>query len=374
MRVVVDGTALCYPLTGIGQYTHSLLSALARQRPAWEFFLVTPYFAKQVPKHPNLHYSITLSRAHTSHNYGWRAWWFDSILPGIVHALQPDFFWAASGLAPFGLVGTPVALTVYDFVAERYPKTMSPLARVYRKWNQRFWLSRSRWLFPISEAVARESRERSRREIAAVVYPGIDRIFLDYGRSVKSSPEFPSDYLLVLGTLEPRKNLKNLFQAVRILIAEGSWPKEKKLIIVGAKGWQDASISDDVKKLSALDVARRLGYISRESLPGIFAGAQALLMPSLYEGFGMPVAEALAVGCPVVCSDIPSFREIVGNCNAAASFHRTDLLSMVDAYRRLVVEPSRYLRRCALGPLPFRWEQSAHDFAAAIESTCTGID
>jgi glycosyltransferase involved in cell wall biosynthesis len=363
MRVVVDGTPLCLPLTGIGQYTRSLLEAVAVARPDWEFVVLSPYPLLAPIELPNIAHDPVASRSRTRHQLGWRAWWFDTVLPTIVGDLAAQVFWGAAGQAPFLMNGTPLALTIYDFTPLRYPNTMSFLPRHYCTWNQRHWIPRADWLLPISEATGDELRGLYGIATGPVVYPGVDEIF----RAARPVSEPRGDpYLVALGTIEPRKNLFAMMHCVQTLIEEGSWPADLKLRLIGGKGWRDGDTLRAVKALEARGVVQRLGYVARERLPSLLAGARALLMPSLYEGFGMPVAEALACGTPVVCSDIPSFREIARPTDAL--FHETDKKSMLDAYRRLVSNRSPLPRRSSPGAAAaFTWPRSAEVFAQAIE-------
>ena len=367
MRIVVDGTPLCLTLTGIGQYTHSLLTALAEHRPDWEFTVLSPYDPRERVQAPNVNHDLVTSRAKHEHVVGWRARWFDTVLPNSVRRVAPQIFWAADGQVPFFLRSVPVALTVYDFVPLRYPETMSIAARNYRRFNQRFWIRRSQWLLPISQAVAQEIRDLYGIDPGSVVYPGVDCIFRQVGRP-KTCDSPP--YFVVLGTMQPRKNLQNLFRCVKSLVDEGSWPSDLQVYLVGEKGWRDAEIVQEITPLEQQGLVKKLGFLPRKQLPELLAGARALLMPSIYEGFGMPIAEALACGCPVVCSDIPAFREIAND--TVALFHGTDMVSMLSAYHRLLREP---------GVLPihvkpatvdkFNWKHSAEVFAQALEANIT---
>jgi glycosyltransferase involved in cell wall biosynthesis len=364
-RVVVDGTPLCLPLTGIGQYTHSLLSALADARPHWEFVVLSPYRPLVPVARPNVHHDLATGRSRALHTRGWRAWWFDSLLPGMVKKLCPQVFWAADGHAPYRLAATPVALTVYDFVPSKYPQTMSFAPRHYRRLNQWYWLTHARWRFPISRAVDDEMFALHGLRGAAVVHPGIDLMFRSVPRGVVEP------HVVVLGTLEPRKNLATLMNVLRALDDGGAWPTGLAVRLVGSKGWQDGPTTRAIVELETRGLVTRTGYLPRSELPQLLANARALLMPSLYEGFGMPVGEALATGCPVVCSDIAPFREIVQEPFAA--FHGTDETSMLAAYRALMADDMAQLRRPPQGIVDsFDWDRSAQSFADALESASSG--
>jgi glycosyltransferase involved in cell wall biosynthesis len=364
MRVAVDGTPLCYSLTGIGQYTRSLLDALAKARPSWDFVVLSPY-QPQDPLHlPNVHHDLHQSKALRSPRLGWRGWWFDVVLPEVLRNLEADVFWGAAGLVPFRLAGVPVAMTIYDYVPEKFPETMTRIARWYRKWNMRYWLPRADWLLPISQSVFDETRVLHGITASAVLHPGVDVIFRDFSDVTEIAGR---PYFIVLGTLEPRKNISALLKVVQRLVAEGAWPPDLSVKIVGGRGWLDDGMHSRSNPLESLGIVDRLGYVPREVLPALLAGAEALLMPSLYEGFGMPVAEALAVGCPVVCSDIPPFREIIENGQGV--FHGTSEEAMYAAFRALLQDwKPRSIPRPGRGAQPrFLWEYSAQQFLDCLE-------
>jgi len=333
--------------------------ALAADQPDWDFIVYAPYPLITPLKFPNIQVRQNLMRGKP--RIGWRVWWFDCLLPRAVAKEGGDYFWAANGLVPYLLRGMLVALTVYDFTPERFPGTMGTFPRLYRKFNLRRWLGRAAMVLPISRFTAREAQDLYGIPSQAVVYPAPDAIFTKKGAGASNG-----DYLLALGTLEPRKNLEALLSAVAILYLEGVWPRSLKLRIVGGKGWQDDKMIRIVERMEDEGIVERMGYLPRMDLPGILENARALVMPSVYEGFGMPVVEAMAVGCPIICSDIPVFREILGNYPALV--HGTDVASIADALRKLVADPS-------LPPRPdpsqhdypsFSWSSSAEVFATAL--------
>jgi len=365
MRILVDGSPLCYPLTGIGQYTHSLLNAMALERPDWEFIVLSPYRPTSPVQLSNVIHDLAASKARTDHATGWRAWWFDVVLPRACRQLGGNVFWAADGLTPFALSDLAVALTIYDFVPERYPETMAWIPRHYRKWNLRYWLNRASLLLPISKATEQEALTLFGVDSHAVIYPGVDdQFFVPPPPGVIQGGE---DYLIALGTLEPRKNLDQMIACVEELVRRGSWPTNLRLRIVGGKGWRDSALLKRITALEETGIAQCTGYLERTALPGQLRNARALLMPSLYEGFGMPLAEAMAVGCPILCSDIPPFQEVVDGYPALR--HGTDLASMVEAYETFLQAPrDRWFPPSpASAPFRFTWKESARQMVASFE-------
>jgi glycosyltransferase involved in cell wall biosynthesis len=141
-----------------------------------------------------------------------------------------------------------------------------------------------------------------------VIYPGVaDEYFLARGHPATIP------YFLFVGTIEPRKNVDTLLSAWTSLPAP--FRRENELVIAGMPGWRS---HETLKRMSMLtrehSGIRYLGYFPESLLPELIAGAQALVYPSLYEGFGIPVAQAMAAGCPVIASDVSSLPEITAGC------------------------------------------------------------
>ena len=147
----------------------------------------------------------------------------------------------------------------------------------------------------------------------SVVYPGFDKetyhskIPMTKQRQVRKKYGLTGKYLLYVGTLQPRKNLNRLVEAFAKLKNE-----QIKLVIGGKKGWLYDQIFEQVKSLKLENRVLFLGFVPNEDLPGLIKGAVAYILPSLYEGFGMPPVEAQAVGVPVVVSRLSSLPEVVG--------------------------------------------------------------
>jgi glycosyltransferase involved in cell wall biosynthesis len=138
-------------------------------------------------------------------------------------------------------------------------------------------------------------------DLVHVTYNGVDRPFFE-----ARAPEGPrAPYLLAVGTIEPRKNVPVLLEAFRRLRADG---RDLELVLVGRQGWANPLPLGDL----AAHV-RLTGALSDRELPELYAGAACFVLPSLYEGFGLPLAEAMAAGAPAVASDIPALREVGGD-------------------------------------------------------------
>ena len=115
------------------------------------------------------------------------------------------------------------------------------------------------------------------------------------------------EYLLFVGSLEPRKNLPLLIQAMQLCNTNIS------LLIVGWEGWGDKSWMQTIRESGLTQRIILTGYVDDETLACLYSGASAFVYPSLYEGFGLPILEAMACGCPVICSDVASMPEVAGD-------------------------------------------------------------
>lgn len=138
----------------------------------------------------------------------------------------------------------------------------------------------------------------------------------------------PHTYLLFVGTLEPRKNLDLIIEAL------GRIREDVPLVLTGWKGWGEKPWMDKAKEYNIDTNIYLTGYIDEQSLACLYSGAQALLYPSKYEGFGLPVLEAMACGCPVICSDAASLPEVGGDAALYVDPHDPD--SLLEAITRIV--------------------------------------
>lgn len=360
--IFIDGSPLCGKLTGIGYITKNMIIHVANTNPDCQFIICAPYPISEFSE-GNISVNPFSGAVKDKHQFGWRIYWFDFILPKLVIESKADIFWALNGLVPFRLEkSVDVALWVYDFVFHFYPETMDLFPRLYRKLNFDFWGTKAKWRFCLTHSVAGEMSEIFDLDNDGITYPGINK---DFFVERVFDPSLTEQYFVVLGTLEPRKNLKQLTRVVYSIVEEGKWPVGLSIKFIGARGWKNDDFQNLLYKLEEKRVIQILDYLPREEVISLLSGAKALLMPSLYEGFGMPVAEALASGCPVICSDIKPFREIDRNDNCI--FHNFDDENIKYIYEQIlnggiklpsVVDKS--------GLWEFDWSLSASKFSAQV--------
>ncbi|MEX2007357.1 MAG: glycosyltransferase family 1 protein [Candidatus Levyibacteriota bacterium] len=158
------------------------------------------------------------------------------------------------------------------------------------------------------------------------IYPGIKEMDKKVRTNIRSKYKIEGDYILFVGTLQPRKNIAKLIEAFSEIKN-----KNIKLVIVGKKGWMFEEILNAPKKYEVSERVRFIDSVSDEDLPGFYAGAFCFVLPSLYEGFGLPVLEAMQNGCPVITSKVSSLPEAGGDAALYVNPHdSTDITEKLD--------------------------------------------
>lgn len=283
-----------------------------------------------------------------------------------------DVFWGAAHILPLGL---PSALrkvvAVHDLVWRLYPETLERKNYfMHRLFAERSIQQASR-LICFSYNTARDverylSVSPSKIE---VIYPGV---LPDYwprdraaaARHIAAKFQTSENYICAVGTVEPRKNLSTLIQAVKILHGRGSFPYQ--LLIAGGSGWKNSEIYRSVQQAGLTErEVKFLGYVPEEDLPMLYSGARVFAFPSLYEGFGIPLIEAMACGAPVVASNVSSIPEVVRDAAVLVSPQRTEdfadammrVTTQAELRRTLVekgIQRAREFRCDAVGPKVLR--------------------
>jgi glycosyltransferase involved in cell wall biosynthesis len=168
-------------------------------------------------------------------------------------------------------------------------------------------------------------------------------------------------YVVSVGTLEPRKNLPTLLRAFdRLRARTGTPTADLDLVVIGGRGWRDRELRAELQTRLASGRLHALGYVPENDLVALYGGAEALAYPSHFEGFGLPVVEAMACGTPVVTTDVPALREVAGG--AATLVPLGDEVALADAVADVVCNPETRAAARARGlarAATFRWEASA---------------
>lgn len=287
-------------------------------------------------------------------------------LPRRATALGCEVIFCPSALVPVRS-RIPYVMTVYDLTALRYASTQDWLSRTYLTGMLRWGVPRAAAICTISRAVGSEVVERFRipPERIVVTYPGPNPELLGAEPVPVPIPDRP--FVLMVGTVEPRKNHLTVLAALSEHLRHRP-SSDLVLVAAGSAGWRYGPVLRAIDELGLTGRVVRLGAVEPGALKWLYQHAQALAFPSLYEGFGLPVLEALYLQCPVIAARIPSVAEITGDTatllepsNVAAWAAALDAL--VDGHR----DPAALaagLQRAGR----FTWEACAASAVQAIDA------
>lgn len=364
MRVGFDATTLTMQRTGIGRYTLELLHALVRHEADLELVLMA---------HRSLDADLSNNGVATLRRLRGpglpvKLAWMQTLLPVRLAAARLDVCHFTNYHAPLASP-LPMIVNLHDMSLILEPRR-HPLRRVLT-------------MRPFLRAVARRA--------AAVVCltesaraDAIETLDIEPAR-VHAIPAAPSacfvpitdpgvlhetaeryglapGFLLFVGTIEPRKNLVRLVEAYSRLRSDGF---DRPLVLAGTLGWRYADLLERIDALGLEDAVRLLGFVPDDDLPLLLSLAGAFVYPSLYEGFGLPIIEALACGTPTVTSDRGAMAEVAGD--AALLVDPTDVGALTIALSQALNDNATRTRLRAQGPLraaEFSWERAAHQTAA----------
>jgi glycosyltransferase involved in cell wall biosynthesis len=372
MKVFIDGTPFLIEKTGIGHYTENLLLALGRIDPGLQLGLFTISLRRghRLPRLVPAVAGMEVRGFNLPANFLYYTWWRHFSSPAAERLVgEFDIFHAVNYQAP-PCKRARLVSTIHDVNFLRFPEMQSKGIRRFSLTLEEL-IGRSAVVLTDSEFTSRELEEL---ELAAadklrVVYPGLHPVFYqtmdpERAQDIRDLFGLESPYLAYVGNLHPRKNLATLIEAFGILRRRGL---PHRLAIIGGGGLGQLNnqeyrkLERRVNEMGLEEAITFTGYVADENLPALFAGAEAFIFPSLYEGFGLSPLEAMACGVPVVTSRRSSIPEVVGEAavyldeprDAREIADKTEALLSDPALREELVDKGR--TRVSL----FTWEEAA---------------
>ncbi|MEM7096835.1 MAG: glycosyltransferase family 1 protein [Pseudomonadota bacterium] len=360
MRIGVDARPLNFPNTGIGRYTAQLLKVLWQQSEhSWYLYADRPIL-KQLPEHVSIRTANNnlpaLSTLYAQANF---ARW--------ARQDDVDLFWSPRHHLPLRTAAGKTMVTIHDLVWEKAPDTMKALGKTV-----------DAWLMPraIRQADAILVPSHSTRQDIEDKWPQVaDRVHITPLASSLALAKRDSDQsgvkeignpitLLFVGSLEPRKNLPNILRAFDQLCQ--SYPGRVNLLVAGGGGWKSDEAQADLHKHPNVQV---LGDLDDLKLSELYSRADVLLAPSLYEGFGLPIVEAMGFGVPAVTSNVSSMREFA---HAGATLvDPCSVEGICAGITRLIEEPDYYaacVKAATQASSSYSWEKCGQQTLRVIEA------
>jgi len=369
LSIALNATAMLSPLTGIGRYTAELANALARMGVRIHYYAGKDWSDQPPQLAPPLSGHVIRRLLHHLPGARRMARHVQQVhFSRGVSERQPALYHEPNYLA-FRFSG-PTVITSHDASWVRYPE-MHPLERV-RIMNRLLppALEHAQRVIVDSDFVAGEMHELFGvpYDRLRTVYLGVSPVFrpMAAADTMEVCRRFGiehGNYILAVGTLEPRKNLISLIRAFRALPPQLA--RQYPLVIAGMRGWRHADTDQEIGALEKAGALRILGHVAEADLPALYAAAGLFVYPSIYEGFGLPPLEAMAAGVPVVVADCASLPEVVGDAGLRVAPHDIDALA--ETLRSLLENPAQRQAMSAASIAQaqrFTWENCARETLA----------
>jgi len=361
-RVCLDLSPAVHQHAGLGRYAQELLLALATADRQNEYvvFYNNPAAARVEPSLERFP-KITTPLSYKPWRLSALLAHFtripqDPLLPGV------DLFHATDHLLPY-FRRIKSVFTLHDLIFLFHPETHKSLNRWFLTLMMPRFLRAADAVIAVSECTKRDAIRfyRIPEEKITVIYEGVNPRFRPASpeaiAAVRARYGLPERFILYVGTIEPRKNLTTLLEAFHHLLAT----YDLRLVIVGKKGWLYERFFRRLRELGLENRVLFTGYVPDEDLPAIYSAADLFVFPSLYEGFGLPVLEAMACGTPVICSNTSSLPEVAGD--AALLVDPTDARALTGAMEQVLTNERLWATLRAKGmerARGFTWEKAAY--------------
>jgi glycosyltransferase involved in cell wall biosynthesis len=357
MRIAIDGTeALLARQTGTGVYLRHLIHHLLESELGRNLTVLSMRGVDGdtgfIPEN-----QLKLLRSPMV-----RTFWTQVRLPMHLTAHRYDLVHLPDHKLPFRASGDMIA-TILDLAVFKFPGMFEPMHRRRLEWFTRDAARRARRLLAISES--------TKNDLTSILGVSPERIDVtplgadpEIYRPGVETDRRSVPYVLSVGALQPRKNFSLLIRAFKRACA--LWKEPVELLIAGQRGWMWGPIESEAKAPPFADRIHLLGYVPDENLPSLYRGAMIFALPSLYEGFGIPLVEAMACGAPVVASNVSSFPEVVGD--AGLLLDPADEALWAERLLMLMGNPDLRLnlgRKSIEQASKFTWKNMAHKTIAA---------
>ena len=360
MRIAFDGTTLRPGRTGVGYYSEHLLRHLVSEQPDDEIIVVSNQAIDTTTPLPS-----RVQIATSSYRVP-RMVWMQMFAPRLLERLRPDVVHFTNGMVPL-VSRVPTVVTIHDMSLTLYPRYHPPRRVLLNRPFVDLAARRADAIITVSESakdditrIYKLSPERVHvvHEAAAPAFrPVTDAAVL---RRVRDQYGLSDRFILSVGSIEPRKNLPTLIEAFARRHKTGELPHQ--LVCAGPYGWLSGDLDERIDRLRVANAIRFTGYVPFEDLSALYTLAEMFVFPSIYEGFGLPIIEAMAAGTPVVTTRTGSLGEVAGD--AAFYVDRLNPEALGDAMVQLSRDPVRRheLRTRGLSRArAFSWDRSARE-------------
>lgn len=328
MKIAVDARPLSNPLSGIGRYTSQILKYLHFLQAD---LLSDTAFRTQI--NSDTFFYREIRRYPVPYSLG-KLLWQQMQLPYFISRQEPDLFWSPRHHLPLaGCKKIPMILTIHDLVYRKYPKTMKRSNWALEKLLLAASVKRASHIIAVSEA--------TKNDLISGLHTPPEKITVIHSSYFMPENQIDIDlislgihkpYILFLGTLEPRKNIERLVDAY--LALPENIRHHYQLVLAGGAGWHSNVLRAKIAHVQTNQNIILTGYVNDAAAHTLLKNATCFAFPSLYEGFGLPILEAMHAGCPVLTSQDPACMEVSGG--AALCIDPLSLNSITEGLQKIL--------------------------------------
>lgn len=360
MKILIDLTSLADNLSGIERYALNISKEIIKQDNKNKYILV---FKNEVHREfekfknkENISFKILYHSNKLIFN--------QIILTRYLYKTKVDKYLFLAFPSPILFRKRGIINTIHDLTAWDYPKTMKTSSRIYFKFSIKNAFKVSEKILTVSEFSKNRIKDMFKFGDVNVIYNGVSDVFIKNNltdnrvEEIDKKYKLPKDYIMCLCTLEPRKNIELLIRAYIDLKIQGKI--NDKLVLVGRNGWKIENLLKEISEKYSEDIIIT-GFVNDLELPYIYKHSKCFVFPSLYEGFGIPVLEAMYMGVPVICSNTSSLPEVIkGSGITFENNNLNDLKEKIELFLCKSDEDKLYLKnRAMIRSLDFKWSKES---------------
>lgn len=363
MKIAIDVTRAVIETAGIGRWTYEITQNLLDQDSQNEYLIFSTHF-NDSPQKTEVFESfkrknVTLKRLKIPGKlkeslWGIRVNFLNNFLQGADVLYAPSYFEVILGLK------IPQVVTIHDMTADIFPDQRGDKLSKFLSSRTLEACRKAKFITCVSKSTQKDLIRitKTDEKKTQVIYPGL-KIFKKINEKLPLNLE-KERYILSVGTIEPRKNIARLLKAYNQLGED--LKREYPLVLVGGRGWNDSEIFSEAENSSLKQFIHFTGYVDDATLAGLYKNAKVFVYPSLYEGFGLPVLEAMSFGCPVITSNVSSMPEVAGE--AAQLVDPNNTIEIKESLKKLITDDG-FAKKLATSAKTrsqkFSWEHAAEE-------------
>ncbi len=376
MKIAVNLLPIRKKVAGAGKYAQNIVLELSKQDKKNEYFLYVSKYGKKnfEIESPNFHFVVPKFNPESVLS---RIFWEQVLFPIKLRKLKPDLVFTPSVAVPFlydGIFFTSIHDLAYKNVKNKY----SFLRNLYVRIITTIAAKKSQIIFALTEFSKNEFLKEFnlRNKKVLVTYTGVnENFFIEFAENEKSDfvkkYNLPALFILYVGAIEPGKNLDKLFLAFSELAKEN---ENIRLVLTSGVGWEQNELNKLIIELEIKEKIVLLPYISEDELPLLYSSASMLTYLSSYEGFGMPVLEAMAAGTPIISSRSEAINEFAAE--AILAIDPNNINDIVNGIKKILIDEkfrTSIVQKGKIKAQNFKWANSAKIILNEIESFKSNI-